>query len=1061
MSLKFGVEVGNTMNKLEWYEKTSDFIYDNLETFYDTYYKDVNLVKVGSKYGLEPCPLCGHGNCCRVNEFGIHCFSACDLKDSHTSAYMKYAQRRLKLPFSTIVSNIEKFTKLVFPGISKEEVEKHRVQRRIQEVMIRAENYYHKNLMESKTKFEFNGKKISPLQYMIDIRGRQMQTLIDFKFGFSSNYPDLAEDLSAAGYTEDEIKKAEVWLPEGLFVFFYKHPTTHEIMRMNTKNPFQIKNSTTNEVIQGFSTGSKFPLFSPNFSFKSNFAIVEGEHDIASLYENGCTNICCIGGNVNEEALKILSKTDQNAIIYTCFDNDEKGTEYVSFLDSIYPEKKISVVKFGKEYKDIDEYYKDKKSNPQEWPKLISEVKIMNTEKHKITKENNVWRIKNRHCELEYTINLKGEKTEKITGNARYFKDGVESDRADDIEINKYKKAKPFNFLLSDALNVYYNQGFDERTIDELADIYLFSSLISRQRLMKVLSQKIFESKNKEEQIENIRAKLEYHPLRKQLINDIYLQIEIIENVKKEYSHIRTMTITQFFDVKNNDAYFYFNSIKKEGDDLRRIPCLLTNDKKIIRLDLYDKKDKNSIILIEDKYELPVAVKTAINKDFADCSLQEEIVNDWIAGNIPEEHLEVHYILGQFESLIRLCFYTPDDETYKLLTLYCILTHFYILFGEVPYLYFTGEKGSGKSSLDAIMNTLCFNAKMTANITDAGLFRLISIEGGTVIIDEMENLTSRNKTNESTMGAVLKSGYQKSGAKVYRTDMDEGLVNNFDTFCPKIISNIFGIDDVIQDRCITVNTYRKSSGVKTLPARLYFDENVVEVKRLTSLACISALVHFQELYAIHKQCSFDTENPRLTQILTPLLSISKYADMESNERRIKNGELIDLSDKSMGTYEKALNNYYNFKMKTSKTNVEKLTPEELIKEVVPQVARELYGLVPEKDCVLTNPELHKYKGPIEYNKGEGWFELDIIHFQCFAEENTMGTKIDAYQIGRCIKTSFAHCSTQFDRKYVKLENEYLVKAYNGVERPRISCYRFYFSNYLNVEEIENAINKKI
>ena len=140
---------------------------------------------------------------------------------------------------------------------------------------------------------------------------------------------------------------------------------------------------------------------------------------------------------------------------------------------------------------------------------------------------------------------------------------------------------------------------------------------------------------------------------------------------------------------------------------------------------------------------------------------------------ISDEELEPSLLIKEIERYIRKFYYTNDNNVYKIVSLYIYTTYYYELFAQIPYLFLNGSKGSGKSILDECIKLLSFNAKMALDITEAALFRTLSVEGGVLILDEQENLNSKNRTMDNSMAAILKGGYARSGA-VYRCNTEKG-----------------------------------------------------------------------------------------------------------------------------------------------------------------------------------------------------------------------------------------------------------------------------------------------
>lgn len=1049
------------MDKLEWYEKVEEYINENLTSFYEEFYGVSELKKIGTSYRINPCPVCGHSNCCTLTGNTVHCFSgSCNWKGTHITAWYMYAGDKLGLSVYEAVAKLEKFTSYKFPAGTPEEIEAYEKHQKTQAILRIAEDFYHNQLMECDVPFSLeNGSRYTPIDYMKIIRKRSVNTLKQFKVGFSYNYFELFNTLLAEGYSKEEIKEAKVWVPEGVFVFFYRHPITKDIVRLNTKNPFKARFSTKDEfgnkvdgdIVVGFSTGNKFLYFPPNFSFKEDVIIVEGEHDLFAVWEAGYTNVVAVGGQIEREyQLSILNKLKDTATIYCFFDNDEAGDKYVLAVNEYFADRPVSKIKYNEEFKDPDEYFTINAADKTIF-ELINSAEKLVTDKFKINRVGNLWSIATREKKLEFTMRGKNDKG-TFKGSATYYINGILNDRDDDIPLVKCKaKIKPLNFHLYDYMESYFNSDIEKKNLDELIAIYTMSS--KKEEITKVIAEKIYNSHNDEDLINEIKVGFKQHTSDwSNIVDNILKEVNDIQNKSSNVSltNIPKMRVGQYFNVRNNDAYMYFTYVKIDGDVKRKLPFLLRNDGTLIRLDLLKRKDSQCLLLIDNKYELPFEINDAI-LELNECCLTQEWVEKFVENKISDEELEPSLLIKEIERYIRKFYYTNDNNVYKIVSLYIYTTYYYELFAQIPYLFLNGSKGSGKSILDECIKLLSFNAKMALDITEAALFRTLSVEGGVLILDEQENLNSKNRTMDNSMAAILKGGYARSGA-VYRCNTEKGgIVEKYTVYGPKVISNIMGMDDVIEDRCIIINTYplKLTKETKMEDPKHYAEERLDEIRELTSKCALSALRNFRKLYEIYDGSLFETGNARLSQILTPIQAVATLVDLkEVEELRRANPELEGIT----GEYEKSLMNYWNSTLKALKENIEKDTPEGIIKRSVQVIARELYGLVPPKDIEFIDSSNHKYNEPIKHDKEEGWFEVNVLHFKCFIEEIKPGETAYTRYIPRWIKTVFKLDPNDIKRKTVHVENEELMKEFKGNAKPKVNVYRFYFKDFINMEE---------
>lgn len=359
----------------------------------------------------------------------------------------------------------------------------------------------------------------------------------------------------------------------------------------------------------------------------------------------------------------------------------------------------------------------------------------------------------------------------------------------------------------------------------------------------------------------------------------------------------------------------------EKNEKLRIIPALLTSDRRVIRLDLYRRNDPQCLLVIDQAFQLHFEIPTAIMNDET-CSLTNKNALAYSDGQINTEELTIRVLISRIESHIRELYYTDDDAVYKVLALFIFATYLYQLFGEMPYLYLNGEKGAGKSLLCKILSLFCFCPKFIVGSSEAALFRSISIEGGTFILDEMENIGSREKANDSLMAAILKAGYSEDGGVTQRYNTETSSIDRFKLYSPKVIANIFGIDDVIEDRCIKipVKKYNPKFTESKRSVKEFEEKNKEQIKQLTSYCCLSALMNFETIYEEFMKSEFTSVTSRASQILKPILVLAKLAGQD---------------------YKSAFFSYYNKNIVAEKGWTDVTTPEGILKEALKQAAKEI------------------------------------------------------------------------------------------------------------------------
>lgn len=170
-----------------------------------------------------------------------------------------------------------------------------------------------------------------------------------------------------------------------------------------------------------------------------------------------------------------------------------------------------------------------------------------------------------------------------------------------------------------------------------------------------------------------------------------------------------------------------------------------------------------------------------------------------------EQKEDFTQLLGKcYEEMVYLHEYYLDWDIneIKIQCIWNIFTYFYKSFNTAPYRFVTAMKGSGKTRLLNLTKALAYNPILTVGMSDSSLFR--SAADHTLLFDEAESIGKKEKQAQRE---ILNSGYKK-GSSVIRIEEEKkdgkkGYVNKeFDTFSPKMLCNIWGMEEVLADRCI-------------------------------------------------------------------------------------------------------------------------------------------------------------------------------------------------------------------------------------------------------------------
>ncbi|HVI41446.1 MAG TPA: hypothetical protein VM577_12400 [Anaerovoracaceae bacterium] len=490
-----------------------------------------------------------------------------------------------------------------------------------------------------------------------------------------------------------------------------------------------------------------------------------------------------------------------------------------------------------------------------------------------------------------------------------------------DSSVDKLgKKYLDFILPIEEALENYYDRNVHSKPLEELFKIFWYSR--SKIQIIERLAGISFEENDLTAR-DKLFCSIEDH-LGASVLDDVLKEFNSDVNgsldPEKNYAF---MPASQAYDVQNGKAYVYFNSISSDDSGVKVVPALLANDKRVIRLDQFRRKSNQHLLIVDGSFQLHEEITTAI-MNTETSSLKSKHVKKFIDGEIAALDVTPRMILEKMVALIKKVFYTEDETLYVILALFAYSTYFYQLFGVTPYLFLNAQKGSGKSLLASVLSKICFCCRYTVGTTEAALFRTISNCGGTIILDEMENLTSREKTADSLMASILKSGYSKNTGNTLRTNLETKSIEEFSLFGPKIISNIYGLEDVVEDRCIRIPLKKYDASVtnKMMNFQVFENNYSDQLEEISSLACISALVNYTEIYGKFVSIDLDMGSARNSQIMRPILTLASLAGQE---------------------YEDAVNQYYQTYMQKDKEWMDLNSPEGALKQAFKILEEEAGG----------------------------------------------------------------------------------------------------------------------
>jgi hypothetical protein len=177
---------------------------------------------------------------------------------------------------------------------------------------------------------------------------------------------------------------------------------------------------------------------------------------------------------------------------------------------------------------------------------------------------------------------------------------------------------------------------------------------------------------------------------------------------------------------------------------------------------------------------------------------------NWWSGRIIDVDPKSYYssVMSKF-----MYYLDVPEHIYHLLSVWTAGTAFHMLFDAYPYLHFHGIKRTGKSRGLKLIKVMAFNGIMSGDMSTPSMYRLVESGHMTFLLDEQDYLHDPERRTE--VRRLLLNGYKK-GSYVYRSEKTEaGIVpTGFGVYSPKAMANIEGLEDVLQDRTITITMMR-------------------------------------------------------------------------------------------------------------------------------------------------------------------------------------------------------------------------------------------------------------
>jgi hypothetical protein len=208
-------------------------------------------------------------------------------------------------------------------------------------------------------------------------------------------------------------------------------------------------------------------------------------------------------------------------------------------------------------------------------------------------------------------------------------------------------------------------------------------------------------------------------------------------------------------------------------------------------------------------------------------------------------------------------------EGYDILTAWVLASWIPEIWDSVPYLFFFGPKGSGKSRAMKTLGALGFRSMLCATMTLPAVFRVTEAWRPTLFFDETENYL---KADRGEIINILNAGYQRGWYAIRMEETKDGGYEpkSFNVFGFKAIGGTKDMVDTLKSRCIIFNM---SKAVR--PVRKKIDKeraNEIQEKLL--------LYRFRKLTKRPPEEDIVEFTDRLSELFTPLVNVAPTSEKQ-------------------------------------------------------------------------------------------------------------------------------------------------------------------------------------
>ncbi|MFF3442120.1 DUF3631 domain-containing protein [Streptosporangium sp. NPDC002721] len=161
----------------------------------------------------------------------------------------------------------------------------------------------------------------------------------------------------------------------------------------------------------------------------------------------------------------------------------------------------------------------------------------------------------------------------------------------------------------------------------------------------------------------------------------------------------------------------------------------------------------------------------------------------------------------------------PTPEAADAVVLWIAASHAQPAWAHAPRLVIRApEKRCGKSRLLDVVEACCHNPFITVNSSSAAVYRSISEDPPTMLVDEADTIFGPKADGNEDLRGLLNAGHQRN-RPAKRYDANTGRVESIPTFAMAALAGIGAMPDTIEDRAVVVRMRRRAPGESVAPYR--------------------------------------------------------------------------------------------------------------------------------------------------------------------------------------------------------------------------------------------------